>query len=91
MIIDTDFLRHFGQMIDMRKRMLVDTVTELCVQGILSSYPSPSSFTFLRESDNPYLDLLTEFPALSRASSPESPVKHNVIHYIETTSPPVSA
>ena len=40
---------------------------------------------------HPYLQLLSQFPELSQITAPDTPVKHDVLHYIETTGPPVSA
>ena len=90
-ILGADFLRHFGLMVDMRQRQLVDTHTHLHIQGVLSTVPSPSTSICPTDASNPYLTLLSEFPALTRIYSPDTPVKHDVMHYIETTGPPVSA
>ena len=90
-IIGADFLRHFGLMVDMNKRKLVDTNTQLLVQGILSTDTSLRPSLCLKDSNNPYLQLLSEFPALTQVSAPDTPVKHEIVHHIETAGPPVSA
>ena len=41
-ILGADFLRHFGLLVDMQRRQLIDSHTHLHIQGILSSDPSPS-------------------------------------------------
>ena len=63
----------------------------LHIQGILSTDPSPSPSICPRDTNNPYLTLLSEFPALTQVCSPDTPAKHDVTHHIETTGPPVSA
>ena len=90
-IIGADFLRHYGLMLDMHQRKLIDTRTHLQVQGILASGPSPSPSLLPKDGTNPYLNLLSEYPALTKVSSHDTAVKHTVVHHIETTGPPVSA
>ena len=90
-ILGADFLRHFGLMVDMHHRKLIDSNTQLLVQGILSADTSPHPSLCPKDSNNPFLQLLSEFPALTQVSSPDTPVKHDIAHHIETTGPPVSA
>ena len=51
--------------------------------------PRPS--LHIKDVSSPYLQLLAEFPELSQIFTPDTPVKHDVRHYIETTGPPASA
>ena len=90
-ILGADFLSHYGLTVDMRQSKLIDTNTRLHVQGIVSSCNSPSPSLYHRAPSNPYLQLLSQFPELSQVTAPDSPVKHDVLHHIETTGPPVSA
>ena len=90
-ILGADFLRHYGLMVDMHKYKLIDTCTHLQVQGILSSGYSPSPSLCCCDTSNPYLALLSEFPTLTQVTAPDTPVRHDVCHHIETTGPPVSA
>ena len=90
-ILGADFLSHYGLLVDMRKCKLIDTSTRLRVQGILSSGSSPSPSLYPRDDSNPYLQLLSQFPDLTQVSAPDIPVKHEVLHHIETTGPPVFA
>ena len=41
-ILGADFLQHYSLTVDMGHRCLIDTVTSLHVQGIISTVPSPS-------------------------------------------------
>ena len=75
----------------MKQHQLVDATTHLYIQGILSSEHSPSPFVCRIDDNNPYLKLLSEFPALTQVCSPDTPVTHKITHHIQTTGPPVSA
>ncbi len=75
----------------MQRRQLVDTHTHLHIQGMLSTDTSPSPSIGPKDSNNPYLTLLTEFPTLTQVCSPDTPIKHEVSHYNETTGPPISS
>ena len=90
-IIGADFLKHFGLLVDMKQRRLIDTATQLHIQGILSPEHSPSPCILPKSNNNPYLNLLTNFPSLTNVSSPNTTVKHNITHHIDTTGSPVSA
>ena len=83
-ILGADFLRNFGLLVDMRKRRLIDTNTQLHIQGILSADPSPSPSICPKDASNPYLTLLSEFSSLTQVCSPDTTIK-------QTTGPPVSA
>ena len=72
----------------MRQCQLSDATTHMYVQGTISSGTSPSPCV---QTDNPYLKLLSEFPGLTQMCSPDTPVKHDVTHHIDTKGPPVSA
>ena len=41
-ILGADFLKHYGLVVDMRRRRLLDTITQLSIQGVISSSLSPS-------------------------------------------------
>ena len=90
-IIGADFLRQFGLLVDMKRHQLIDTNTHLCIQGILTTEPSPSPTICPKSANNPYLALLSEYPALTKECSLDTPIKHDITHHIETTSPPVVA
>ena len=90
-ILGADFLSHYGLTVDMRRATLVDTATRLRLQGIAASCTSPSPSLCLNDSSSRYLQLLSQFPELSQVTTPDTPVKHDVLHHIETTGPPVFA
>ena len=82
-ILGADFLRNFGLLVDMQKRRLIDTNTQLHIQGILSADPSPSPSICPKDASNPYLTLLLEFPSLTQVCSPDTTIKHDITHHIE--------
>ena len=91
-ILGTDFLRHFGLLVDMQQHKLIDSATHLHIQGVLSSSSSPSPCVYPKHTTNPYLSLLSKFPSLTSICSPSpTTVKHNIKHHIETTDTPTSA
>ena len=44
-----------------------------------------------KRAGNPFLDILSDFPAVTQVCSPDRPIQHDVTHHITTTGPPVSA
>ena len=79
-ILGADFLRHFGLWVDMQQRQLIDSQTQLHIQGVISTTPSPSPSICPKDTNNPYLTLLSEFPALTQVCSLDTPIKHDVTH-----------
>ena len=75
----------------MQNRKLIDLHTQLYIQGILTHVSSPSPSICPKNTHDPYLNLLAEFPALTQVCSPDTPIRHDVMPHIETTGPPVSA
>ena len=92
-ILGADFLQHFGLVVDMRCRTLSDSTTHLRVDGFPSdsSLVSPGLSQLQQDPSNSFLSLLSDFPTLIQACATNCPVKHNVVHHIETTGPPVAA
>ena len=90
-VISADLLSHFGLHVDMRHRTLGDSTTLLRVQGITATDQTiPAGLSRLSKDDsNPFSKLLAEFPAVTKACTTDCPVKHSVVHRIETTGPPV--
>ena len=87
-ILGADFLAHFGLKVDIRNRRLIDTTTNLTINGIKSSHPSPRPMYCLPEVATSYQNLLAKFPDITRASYKDTAVKHNITHHITTRGPP---
>ena len=90
-ILGADFLAHYGLTVNMHKCKLIDSHARLRVPGILSSCNSPSPSLYARDVSNPYLQLLSQFPQPTQVTASDGPTKHDVLHHIDTTGPPVFA
>lgn len=89
-IIGTDFLAHYGLLVDVGSQRLIDRNTELSVIGQISTedignvkaVPGNSRFHLL----------LAEFPDITRPAGNCNDPKHKTMHHIRTTpGPPVSS
>lgn len=88
-IIGADFLRHFQLLVDLHKKKLVDKVTDLSVDAFEVS--TPFEAIHLITSSQDYHGILKTFPNVLRPMSLKQPPKHDVVHHIETTGPPLFA
>ena len=91
-ILGADFLKHYGLLVDVRSRRLVDSLTQLRTLG----KPVTSSVSYQRISAvSPhvapaYQELLKEFEVITVPRPTSAPLKHDVQHHIVTTpGPPV--
>ena len=69
-------------------RKLSDEVTQLTVQGVVSTEPSVSPSFLPGQVHNPYLIMLHDFPSLLNPYN-QQVITHKVTHHITTTGPPV--
>ena len=90
-ILGANFLGHFNLLVDVNHRSMVDSLTQLQVQGILTQEPSPSPSVTLPDPSDNFTALLAEFSCLLRPPLPDQPVKHTVTHHIPTNDPPVAS
>lgn len=86
-IIGADFLKHFGILVDLQNRKLIDTTTKLSRIGIQSQ--NDVSSVKLVSSSSDYHKILSEFPNILEVSQGPKQVKHATVHYIETKGPPI--
>lgn len=89
-IIGADFLRHFGIMVDLKRRRLLDPLTNIESIGRIINSNSDSLSTLLEDS-TPYSKLLSEFREITKPLVVGTLPKHNVTHFIETKGPPLAA
>ena len=83
-LIGADFLRHHGLIVDLPRRRLLDVgASEFADQDA----PGVSGAS----TDDPYVQLLADFPTLKEASFQHSTPRHGIEHYIPTDGPPVHA
>ena len=71
-------------MVNVRECKLTDSRTDRCVNGVLSRESSLKPSILSKDRSDPYLKLLSEFPALTQASPTDTGVKHAVTHHIAT-------
>lgn len=91
-ILGADFLGHFGLLVDVRNRRLVDMVTKLSTRGKVRPIDAPSIKTLTNEISAPYAVLLARYQNITVPPPPNEPPRHNTVHHITTTpGPPVSA
>ncbi|GBN56755.1 Transposon Ty3-G Gag-Pol polyprotein [Araneus ventricosus] len=89
-IIGADFLQHFGLLIDLKKRCLINPLTNFTARGKSTVSDIPVVKTIVGNSE--YSELLRKFKEITQLnSSPKDTIKHDTVHYIPTVGPPVSA
>lgn len=88
-IIGADFLKSFHLIVDLHNRKLIDGITELCAIGSIVNYKEPTIKSI--QENNPYRDLLEQFPDITKPISFKDVPTHSVYHHIETTGTPVHA
>ena len=76
---------------NVRKGRLIDSITHLKVNGVLTTEVSPSPSLPRPVGDEQFTALIQEFPSLTSPVPKDTPVKHAVLHHIVTTGPPVHA
>lgn len=87
-IIGADLLNHYGLIVDLKKRRLIDSTTGSFSLGNYSSALTHSIHCF-----NPNISvskLLATFPEITGTSSLAPPENRNVFHHIITKGPPIA-
>nr|XP_050046717.1 uncharacterized protein LOC126543650 [Dermacentor andersoni] len=87
-VIGADFLNNYGLLVDIQRRRLIVSRTQLSIPGVPSSGTSPIA-PISAMLDEPFAALLREFPTLTRLPDWMQPVQHDVCHHIVTSGPPV--
>ena len=90
-ILGADFLRHFGLMVDLRAQCLRDSSTSLSVAGVATAFSSLNLAISRPDPPSRYDEILSEFPDITQPLYRDCPVKHDVVHHIDTRGPPVFA
>ena len=91
-ILGADFLHRFHLLVDMTHCHLVDTLTQLHIQGIRSTTTTTLSPSLLpRTPANDFEAILSDFPTLTQPQPNSHSPQHDVTHHIETIGPPVAA
>ena len=89
-ILGADFLSKYNLLVDMKNKRLIDELTALSVPACHSRLQQdyPRDLCVLINHTKIYSDMLNEFRELLKPDF-TTPVKHNVVHKIETTGQPV--
>ncbi|XP_064468689.1 uncharacterized protein LOC135382952 [Ornithodoros turicata] len=88
-ILGADFLHRFNLAVDVARKRLVDTCTHLSVQALSVDAVSCEQGVPISALSSPYAAVIKEFPSLTQPPDWNRPVIHDVVHYIETTGPPI--
>ena len=90
-ILGNDFLRYHDLTIHIRKQLLTHNATNTNVAAQLTEYPSLLPIVCnLDYIPNKIEELLLEFPDITKEDNSNAPVKHNFLHRITTTGPPIA-
>lgn len=91
-ILGADFLKYYSLLVDIKNKLLIDSVTTLSVNTISVNIPSYEITTLQAEMFTPEIsNLLNRFKSVLHADATLNSVKHNVVHFIETSGPPVTS
>lgn len=88
-ILGADFLSYHKLLVDLSTKRLIDQVNECNITVSIVSSKQPSIKTLC--SKHPYYNVIAAYPDITRPTSFNDPPKHSILHYIETTGPPVFA
>ena len=87
-LLGANFLDTFYLKVDVCRSHLEDHVTGLCIQGRLSAC-SPLDLCVCRPPSGPGFADLNHYLQLLHSSSSSSGVRHDIMHHIHTSGPPV--
>ena len=77
-ILGADFLKNYGLIVDMSRRQLLDTRTQLSIQGVISLSSSPSPTLLLKNPTNDFTAIMVDFPSIDQPCSKDRPTKHDI-------------
>lgn len=87
-ILGADFLRHFGLLVDIKNKRLLDSNTSLSSTAYRFRGADPTISTI--DPNNSYHRLLAQFPEITTTVLQPTTISPQVCHHIITTGPPVS-
>ena len=86
-IIGADLLDHHGLIVDLRRKCLIDSSTNLSSVGSVKSSPNLGISPLDRFSR--YSAILADFPKITGLKQAEPIARHEVFHHITTQGPPL--
>uniref|UniRef100_A0A0R3SZK2 Peptidase A2 domain-containing protein n=1 Tax=Hymenolepis diminuta TaxID=6216 RepID=A0A0R3SZK2_HYMDI len=90
-IIGADLLCHFGLLLDLRRKKLLDPLKSLHTNCTEFPCPTYSPITCIQSSKSPFYPIFKKFPDLTNLVRRDKPVNHSVTHAIITKGNPVKA
>ena len=87
-IMGADFLCNYSLLVDMSHNRLLDSLTQLKVQGIVTQESSPSPTLPNAQSTNEFTAISSNFPDVTKPHYRNHPMKHDITHHVTTTGPP---
>ena len=88
-LLGADFLQANALLVDLQSRRLINATS--FASSALQQSDEPALHLHHVTSDDPYMRILDEFPAITRPEFASTSVRHGVEHFITTTGPPVYA
>lgn len=90
-IIGADFLEHYDLVPDLKRKRLICGKTLFSTAGHIHNSNTPSLFRMdvTQEYGEPLRNLLNQYQSLFQSPEFQKEPPHDVLHYIETTGPPV--
>ncbi len=64
-IIGADFLTYFGLLVDLKRKRLIDPLTQSNLDCIAQPFPEYNRITSLQPSTSPYMAVLNQFPDIT--------------------------
>ena len=83
-------INHTSLYFDIGRRRILDTRSQLSIQGIISSSLLPSPTLLPKKGSNDFTAIMAEFPTITQPCSKDRLIKHGIMHHIDTTGPSVS-
>lgn len=87
-ILGNDFLDHFGLLVDIKNKLLIDPETRIRSKGFVKYFDSNTIRTV--NITDPFQQILAEFPNTTRNFNVKFTNKSNINHQIITNCPPIS-
>lgn len=87
-ILGADFLSYFDLMVDLKNGKLLDSKSQISTRGKLRT-PISSNVGII-DSNNPFADILSEFPEVTKIAQEIIVQSRGVYHHIHTSGPPAA-
>lgn len=89
-ILGADFLAHYGLVVNLRSRKLIDSSNNNSVANLITVTSNQPCVKTI-DDKHPYRDLLCKYNDITKLVSYKEVPSHGIYHHIETVGPPVFA